>query len=48
MSARVGVFKKNAPTKGDMGCFARKRRSPRVTTKSYVNAGKKGFLQLNE
>jgi hypothetical protein len=37
---------RNAPTKGDMGCFAKKRRSPKVTTKSYVNAGNKGFVQL--
>jgi hypothetical protein len=36
----------NSPTKGDMGFFARKRRSPRETTKIYVNAGNKGFLQL--
>jgi hypothetical protein len=36
----------NAPTKGDMGFFARKRRSPKVTTKSYVKAGNKGFVQL--
>jgi hypothetical protein len=36
----------NAPTKGDMGCFAGKGRSLKVTTKSYVNAGNKGFVQL--
>jgi hypothetical protein len=36
----------DAPTKGDMGFFARKRRSSRVMTKTEINAGNKGFLQL--
>jgi hypothetical protein len=36
----------NAPTKGDKGCFAGKRSLLKATTKSDVNAGNKGFVQL--
>jgi hypothetical protein len=37
---------RNAPTKGDKGCFDGKGRSLKVITESYENAKKKGFVQL--
>jgi hypothetical protein len=41
---------RSAPTKGDMGCVCKKREEGRqkVTTKRYVNAGNKGFLQFKK
>jgi hypothetical protein len=36
----------NSPTKRDGGFFAEKRRSLKATTKSDVNYGNKGFVQL--
>jgi hypothetical protein len=47
MSVRRGSEKKNAPTKGDKGCFAGKGRLLKVITKIYVNVGKR-FCTITE
>jgi hypothetical protein len=44
----IGVDDKECPNQGQHGlCLPKKgRKSPKVTTKRYVNAGNKGFLQF--
>jgi hypothetical protein len=44
----IGIDDKEFPYQGRHGlCLPKKgRRSPKVMTKRYVNAGNKGFLQL--